>query len=974
MADAITILDAYTHNLKHISLTIPRNALVVFTGVSGSGKSTLAFDTLFAEGQRRYMERLSAYAKQYMQPFTKPDVTAIEGLSPTIAIDQKTTQGNPRSTVGTLTEIADYLRLLYARIGVAHCPVCAAQVQAQTPSQVIEKLENAVDDFPDRAKVQLFSPMVRGRKGVYTELFARLRKQGFSRVRIDGEEKLLEDLPEDYRLSRQHTHDIDVVMDRVVLKRGDSGALEDDQRQRLAMAVDKAMKAADGYVRVQNMGGAEWFCSRMLACPNGHELQGQEEMAPRLFSFNSPYGACPACGGLGIYWDVDETRLVDDPSKNLIGKSKYEGGIPKDVAMVVLQKFLGRYATPFITDVCDSLGVAPDTPWKKWPKKAQQFFIHGSDGNNTHNFSDAAGYAEGFDGVIPWLRQKYDEGTPSAQRFIQHLMRPITCPDCSGQRLKPLPLSVSIGGNNIAEFSQLTVNAALTWVRELLPTLSANHRTIGQQALASVEKRLLFLQEVGLGYLTLDRRASTLSGGESQRIRLASQLGSGLSGVLYVLDEPSIGLHPHNTQQLIETLKGLRDKGNSVLVVEHDEDTIRAADWLVDIGPAAGKHGGAIVAEGPVTELLNKPSKKILKESSTLGYLTGSKQINLPAQRRQPSGDKNTGWLTLADCNRHNLKNQTVSFPLGCLITVTGLSGSGKSTLMFDLLFPALQHALKDLTIAPEGCGTLTGADELYTVVEMDQSPIGRTSRSMPATYLGVMDDIRLVFSATELAQMYGYGPGFFSFNSVKGGRCANCKGSGTIKLEMGLLPDAKQTCEVCLGRRYGAEALAVTYDGLSIADVLELTVDEAVEFFDTQPKIKRQLGLLQEVGLGYLHLGQAAPTLSGGEAQRLKLASEFVKRRGGNTVYLLDEPTVGLHWQDVDHLLALLNRLVDKGHTVMVIEHHLDVVAASDWVIDLGPGAGKDGGRVVAEGPPSVIAEEPLSLTGRYLKPLLKL
>lgn len=956
--DAITILDAHTHNLQHVSLAIPRNQLVVFTGVSGSGKSTLAFNTIFAEGQRRYVERLSAYAKQFLLRFDKPEVTAIEGLSPTIAIDQKTTQGNPRSTVGTLTEIHDYLRVLYARIGTPHCPVCDAAVVAQPPAEIVANLAHATEAFPDKAKVQIFAPVVRGRKGVYTDLLNRLRKQGYSRVRIDGDLHLLEDLPEDTRLERQKTHDIDVVTDRLVLKRDRENQLDDAHHQRLLAAIDQAMKASDGYVRVQNVDGEEWFCSRHLACPNGHDLHGQhggDELAPRMFSFNSPYGACTDCDGLGITLDVDVDRLVPDPHLSL-----------EDGAIVALSRLLGRYARPFLADLIAQHGIKPGTPWSKWPKAKQQAVIYGQTASETSETRLKSDWADDFEGVIPWLHQRFEDGTTSNKHFIRSLMEEVICTTCHGQRLKALPLSVTIQTHNIADFSKLTVDEALSTIRQWLGNLDERQQRIGQNALHSVEHRLMFLQEVGLGYLTLDRRASTLSGGEAQRIRLASQLGSGLSGVLYVLDEPSIGLHPHNTQQLIETLKTLRDNGNSVLVVEHDEDTIRAADWLVDIGPGAGRLGGHIVAEGPVKELLSAKKASCHKEpdSNTLAYLTEKTAIPLPKTRRLGNGEH----LVISGCTKNNLKDIEVSFPLNTLTCVTGLSGSGKSTLMFDLLYPALQYELKAHNLPPEGYQTLTGAEYLHTVVEMDQSPIGRTSRSMPVTYMGVFEDIRQVFSATETAEMYGYAPSFFSFNSAKGGRCPACKGAGHIKLAMGFLPDAKEPCDTCLGTRYTPEALVVTYRDKSIADVLAMTVNEALDFFEHQPRIARQLQVLADVGLGYLGLGQAAPTLSGGEAQRLKLATEFVKQRRGHTLYLLDEPTVGLHWADVANLLRILNRLVDDGHTVMVIEHQTDVIQASDWVVDMGPGPGSAGGSVVATGTPETIAADTVSLTGRYL------
>lgn len=959
----IRILNAETHNLKSVSLTLPRQALIVFTGVSGSGKSSLAFDTIYAEGQRRYLERMSTYARQFVQQLEKPPVEAIEGLSPTISIDQKTTQGSPRSTVGTQTEIVDYLRVLYARIGKPHCPHCGEAVTSQTPEQIVSRVKR----WPDKTRIQVFSPVVRGRKGTYNQLFQQFRTEGFSRVRIDGELHLLDDLPVNYRLERQKTHTIDVVMDRLVWDGSEKMA------SRLHKAVEQAMKKSDGFVIIQRLASipeesVDWFCSQDLACPNGHELAdglGSQELAPRVFSFNSPYGACPACDGLGLYVEIDPKRLVPDDQLSL-----------EEGAIVPLARLLGKFYKGFAKELLKYHKMQTGTPWRQWPEAARNAVLYGAP-HQTVDAVERAGWedddwfasAESFEGVVPWLRRRFYEGSAASKNYVGQLMQEITCPHCKGDRLKPFALSVSLGhgedARHIADFCKLTIEQAIPYVKALIDDLDEMERHIGQTALLEVQKRLRFLCDVGLGYLSMDRRASTLSGGESQRIRLASQLGSGLSGVLYVLDEPSIGLHPHNTAQLIETLKSLRDSGNTVLVVEHDEDTIRAADWLVDIGPKAGTHGGYISAQGHVAAVEEESA------SLTAQYMTGKKTIPVPTARRQAGQ-----LITLSGVTHNNLKNITIHVPLNAMTAVTGLSGSGKSSLVLDVLYPALRYHLERRQLKPNGYQSISGFEHLESVVEIDQSPIGRTSRSTPATYMSIMDILRVLFSQTEAAKVKGFGPGRFSFN-VAAGRCPECRGLGVKTMDMAFLANTSMPCDICDGKRYNVDTLSVFVNGAtseqaSIADVLSMTVDDAAAFFAEQPKLMRQLEVLQSVGLGYITLGQSATTLSGGEAQRLKLAAELAKTRKGNTLYVLDEPTVGLHWEDVNHLMMVLNQLIEQGHTVVVIEHHPDVIKCSDFVIDLGPGAGVDGGELVVCGTPEDIVVCSESLTGQYLKPYL--
>jgi excinuclease ABC subunit A len=937
--DTLTVHNACEHNLKNVTLSIPRDKLVVFTGVSGSGKSSLAFDTIFAEGQRRYVESLSSYARQFIGQFEKPAVEAIDGLSPAISIDQKSTSRSPRSTVGTVTEIVDFLRVLYARVGEPHCPQCAQPIAPQSAERILDTLWA----WPLGSKLQILAPMVRGRKGEYNALFTQLRKEGLTRVRIDGELHRLEDLSEDHRLAKTKKHTIDAVIDRIVLKH------DDLTRSRLYTALKTALKKADGFAIVQDVGeNTERFFSEMLACPTCDVTF--EELAPRLFSFNSPYGACGTCQGLGVAYAFSERLLVPDGSKSLL-----DGAIPP------FQKLVGRYFERFLKKLSAQYGVRVNVPFDELSAAEKQLLFLGQRSDELPPVAEDEGepdwfdWVASFDGLIPMLTRRLSMGTASEQNYLEGFLQENDCPACAGSRLKPVALSVTLGGLNIHQLCSRSIKEALYTVRTL--ELAPTQQEIARQALLEVANRLQFLLDVGLDYLTLARSAATLSGGEAQRIRLASQIGAGLSGVLYVLDEPSIGLHPVNNTQLIQTLTHLRDQGNSLIVVEHDEEMIRSADWVVDIGPGAGPHGGQVLAEGPPEAL------EAVMASVTGAFLSGRRQLPVAHTPRDGTGEN----LTLVGATRHNLKNVTVHFPLGKLIAVTGLSGSGKSTLVFDLLYPALLYAQNPLRVRPTGYNELLGVEHLDKIIPVDQSPIGRTSRSNPATYTGIFDPIRQVFAATELAKIRGYGPGRFSFN-MKAGRCEVCKGAGEVTHEMNFLPDVHTRCEVCNGSRYNAETLEVTYQGKTIADVLNMTVNEALGFFERQPRIHRLLQVLVDVGLGYIGLGQPAPTLSGGEAQRIKLATEFCRRDTGQTLYLLDEPTVGLHWHDLDNLLTILNRLVDAGNTVMVIEHNTDFIRACDYVIDMGPEGGERGGQVLAEGPPQVIAQCPESLTGRYL------
>jgi len=957
----IRIHRANEHNLSDISLTIPRDKLVVFTGVSGSGKSSLAFDTIFSEGQRRYVESLSSYARQFIGQFEKPDVESIEGLSPAIAIDQKSTSKSPRSTVGTVTEIYDYLRLIYAKVGVPHDPETGASLTTHTLQSIFDN----VWALPEGAKLQILSPVVRGRKGEYNAQFRQWRKEGYVRVRIDGEMHILEELAEEFRLERNKRHDVELIIDRIVLKHDDTTS------QRLMEGLEGALKKSDGYVIVQQMEsegqkGRELAFSRHLS--SGTEDAQVEEMSPRLFSFNSPYGACPQCEGLGVQHEIAEDLLVPDPSKTL-----------EEGAIAPFEKFTGRYYSTFIKKLAKKHGFSLGVPYQDLRPEEQNFLLFGEFKRRVEDAIVHEGYGFGgedddedetdwfdfvgsFDGVIHIMKRRLQNGSEGTKAYIRTFMRERECEACHGARLKPFSLAVTLGNDgmhkNIHELCQLAIGDALQFIQQVPNKLTDFQMNIARQPLLEVEQRLRFLLEVGLDYLTLDRPSATLSGGEAQRIRLASQLGATMSGILYILDEPSIGLHQYNNNQLIQTLHKLRDQGNSLIVVEHDEDTIRAADWVVDIGPLAGVHGGQIVAQGSPKDI------EQTEESLTGQYLSGKRTIEPPKEVRAGNGEN----ITIHKATFHNLKKVTVSFPLEKLICVTGLSGSGKSTLVFDLLYRAVQHHFNPHLVKPEGFQKITGLEQIDKMIDIDQSPIGRSSRSNPATYTGIFDPIRNVFTNSEEAKLRGYKPGRFSFN-VAGGRCEACKGDGIIIKEMNFLPDVHITCEVCQGQRYNSETLEVKYHGKSIADVLEMTVAEAAIFFATIPRIQKMLTVLNDVGLHYIKLGQPATTLSGGEAQRVKLATEFCRRSTGRTLYLLDEPSVGLHWADLENLLHILNRLVDQGNTVVVIEHNLDFVKVADHIIDMGPEGGHRGGYVVAEGPPRDVAQCDESYTGQFLK-----
>ncbi|OIQ58748.1 UvrABC system protein A [Moorella thermoacetica] len=935
--DKIVIKGARAHNLKNIDVTIPRDQLVVITGLSGSGKSSLAFDTIYAEGQRRYVESLSSYARQFLGQMDKPDVDVIEGLSPAISIDQKTASHNPRSTVGTVTEIYDYLRLLFAHIGRAHCPRCGRPITPQTVSQMVDRLLT----YPEGTRLQVMAPIVRGRKGEYRNVLEEIRRQGYVRVRVDGE---IRETSDNISLAKNKKHTIEVIVDRLQVRPGVAS--------RLAESLETALKLADGVVLIDIVGQEELLLSEKFACVEcGVSLP---EVTPRLFSFNNPYGACPACTGLGVTMKVDPGLVIPDKSLTL-----REGAIaPWSRGNNGYQQMLECLA--------DHYGFSLDVPVRELKPEHLQVILYGSGEERikfryTNRFGDRRAYEAPFEGVIPNLERRYQETQSEWSRAeIENYMSQQPCPACRGARLKPEALAVKVGGLNICELAALDVRAAAEFLRNL--NLSEREKVISRQILKEILARLQFLLDVGLDYLTLDRTASTLSGGEAQRIRLATQIGSQLMGVLYILDEPSIGLHQRDNERLIATLKHLRDLGNTVIVVEHDEDTMRAADYIIDIGPGAGEHGGRVVAAGTVPEVMANPN------SLTGQYLSGRRRIPVPAERRRP-GDK---WLTIKGAREHNLKNIDVSFPLGLFIGVTGVSGSGKSTLVNEILYRALAQSLNSARTNPGAFAGLTGTEHLDKVIEVDQSPIGRTPRSNPATYTGVFDDIRALFAATPEARARGYKPGRFSFN-VKGGRCEACGGDGIIKIEMHFLPDVYVPCEVCQGKRYNRETLAVKYKGKSIADVLAMTVDEAAEFFAPIPRLHRRLATLQDVGLGYITLGQPATTLSGGEAQRVKLATELARRSTGRTMYILDEPTTGLHMADIERLLNVLQRLVDAGNTVVVIEHNLDVVKSVDYIIDLGPEGGEGGGRVVATGTPEEVCRVAASYTGRFLAPVLE-
>ena len=943
---SIRVQGARENNLKNVDLTIPRDAMVVFTGLSGSGKSSLAFDTIFAEGQRRYVESLSSYARMFLGQVDKPDVDFIEGLSPAVSIDQKSTSKNPRSTVGTITEIYDYMRLLWARIGHPHCPECGEEITQQTPQQIVDILQ----EYPERTRLQILAPVVSARKGEFVDLFKDLLTQGYSRARVDGETVQLSDPP---KLAKQYKHTIEVVVDRIVIK--------DGIHQRLTDSIETALKLADGRVlidfvdREQDDPERTRSFSENLACPNNHPLQ-IDTIEPRAFSFNSPFGACSACDGIGSRLEVDTELLVPNPDLTL-----GEGAI----APWSQGKATTEYWLRLLAGLGEELGFDLNTPFKDLPAKTRAAILDGKDYKVEVSYRNRFGrerrYTSGFEGVKAYIKRKHEETESDfARDRYEQYMRQVACPSCGGARLNPTILGVKVGGKSIAEVTDLSLADALAFVRGL--QLSAREAKIGEQVLKEIDARLQFLLDVGLDYLTLSRSAGTLSGGEAQRIRLATQIGSGLVGVLYVLDEPSIGLHQRDNRRLIETLTKLRDMGNTLIVVEHDEDTMREADWIVDVGPGAGEHGGEIVHSGSFEELL-KNTKSI-----TGDYMAGRRSIEVPASRR-PVDKKRQ--LTVRGARENNLKNVTVSFPLGVFTAVTGVSGSGKSTLVNDILYTSLANKLNGAKQVPGRHKSIDGLEHLDKVIHVDQSPIGRTPRSNPATYTGVFDHIRKLFAETSEAKMRGYTPGRFSFN-VKGGRCEDCSGDGTLKIEMNFLPDVYVPCETCHGKRYNRETLEVHYKGKTIADVLEMPVEEAAEFFAAFTPIARHLNTLVDVGLGYIRLGQPATTLSGGEAQRVKLATELQKRSNGRSIYVLDEPTTGLHFEDIRKLLAVLQSLVDKGNSVITIEHNLDVVKCADWIIDMGPEGGSGGGTVIAEGTPEQVAQVKGSHTGAFLAEIL--
>ena len=940
MDDFLRIRGAREHNLKGIDVDIPRHRLVVITGLSGSGKSSLAFDTIYAEGQRRYVESLSAYARQFLELMQKPDVDLITGLSPAISIEQKTTSKNPRSTVATVTEIYDYMRLLWARVGIPYSPATGLPIEAQTVSQMVDRLLA----LPEGTRLYLLAPIVRGRKGEYRKELQDLLRRGFQRVKVDGG---LFDLDEVPALDKKKKHEIEVVVDRVVTA--------PDLAQRLAESIETALDLADGLVVAENADtGERLTMSAKFACPvSGFTLP---EVEPRLFSFNNPYGACPACDGLGRKMLMDPELVVPDPDKSVAA-----GAVEPWSSQTM------NWYPQALASVCKHFDADPRTPWRQLPAKVRETILWGSGSEPIRiELEDGLRRFETrkpFEGVVNNLQRRWRE-TESAwmREELSRYMSSTTCEACGGHRLKPEALCVRIAGRHVGEVAGLSIRAAADWFEALPGSLTAQQREIAARVLKEIRERLGFLNNVGLSYLTLARDSGTLSGGESQRIRLASQIGSGLTGVLYVLDEPSIGLHQRDNDRLLVTLRHLRDLGNTVIVVEHDEDAIRAADHLIDMGPGAGVHGGLVVAKGTPEEVMRDPA------SLTGQYLSGVRDIAVPRHRRKPGKGR---WLTLAGCRANNLQDVAAGFPLGCFVGVTGVSGSGKSSLVVDTLYPILARRLMGARAVPGDFDELTGVEHVDKVVDIDQSPIGRTPRSNPATYTGAFTPIRDWFAGLPEAKARGYGPGRFSFN-VKGGRCEACQGDGLIKIEMHFLPDVFVTCDVCKGRRFNRETLEVGYRSKSIADVLDMTVDQAVEFFEAVPPVRNKLVALQQVGLGYIHIGQQATTLSGGEAQRVKLAKELSRRATGQTVYILDEPTTGLHFEDVRKLLEVLHALVDAGNTVIVIEHNLEVIKTADWLVDLGPEGGSGGGRIVAEGPPEGVAATAESYTGRYLARLL--
>ncbi|MEU4421618.1 excinuclease ABC subunit UvrA [Actinoplanes sp. NPDC024001] len=945
MADRLTIRGAREHNLRDVNLDLPRDAMIVFTGLSGSGKSSLAFDTIFAEGQRRYVESLSSYARQFLGQMDKPDVDFIEGLSPAVSIDQKSTSRNPRSTVGTITEVYDYLRLLFARTGIPHCPVCGERISRQTPQQIVDR----VLAMPEGTRFMVLAPVVRGRKGEYVDLFAELQAKGYARARVDG---VVHPLTEPPKLKKQEKHTIEVVVDRLSVKAS--------SKQRLTDSVESALGLAGGIVLLdfvdlpEDDPERERRFSEHLACPNDHPL-AIEDLEPRVFSFNAPYGACPECSGLGTKKEVDPELIIPDEEKSL-----GEGAIQPWAGGTTQEYFLR-----LLEALASAEGFTLDQPWRSLSSRAQKTILYGAEDQVHVRYRNKYGrersYYTGFEGVVQWIERRHnDTESDWSREKYEGYMRDVPCKVCGGARLKPEVLAVTVAGKSIAEVCNLSIGECA----ELLAGLELDDRQkmIAERVLKEINARLRFLVDVGLEYLSLDRGAGTLSGGEAQRIRLATQIGSGLVGVLYVLDEPSIGLHQRDNHRLIETLVRLRNLGNTLIVVEHDEDTIRTADWIVDIGPGAGEHGGQIVHSGTVEGLLAN------EKSPTGAYLSGRKMIPVPATRRPQTAGRE---VVVHGAREHNLRNLTVPFPLGQFIAVTGVSGSGKSTLVNDILHTVMANQINGARQVPGRHTRVTGLEQVDKVVGVDQSPIGRTPRSNPATYTGVFDHVRKLFAETSEAKVRGYGPGRFSFN-VKGGRCENCSGDGTIKIEMNFLPDVYVPCEVCKGARYNRETLEVHYKGKTISEVLNMPIEEAAEFFSALPAIHRHLRTLVDVGLGYVRLGQPATTLSGGEAQRVKLASELQKRSTGRTVYVLDEPTTGLHFEDIRKLLIVLNGLVDKGNTVITIEHNLDVIKTADWLIDMGPEGGSKGGMVLATGTPEELAEVAESHTGQFLRHVL--
>ncbi|MGI4894570.1 MAG: excinuclease ABC subunit UvrA [Janthinobacterium lividum] len=942
VTDRLRVQGAREHNLKNVSVDLPRDSLIVFTGLSGSGKSSLAFDTIFAEGQRRYVESLSAYARQFLGQMDKPDVDFIEGLSPAVSIDQKSTSRNPRSTVGTITEVYDYLRLLFARAGRPHCPVCGEAVGKQTPQQIVDQLL----EMADGTRFQVLAPVIRDRKGEYAELFRELQAKGFARARVDGEVVALENPP---TLQKKLKHTIEVVVDRLVVKEG--------VKRRLTDSVETALNLSSGLlvadlVDVEGDGGERRFSEKM-ACPNEHPLD-IDEIEPRSFSFNSPFGACPECSGIGTQLEVDPDLVVPDDDLSL-----------NEGAIAPWTSTSADYFQRLMTALAEDLSFSMDTPWRALPKRARDALLQGKDHEVHVRYKNRWGrersYSTGFEGVMTFVKRRHGEtdSDMSKERY-EGYMRETPCPVCRGARLKPSSLAVKLGNRSISEICALPIAECSTFLNAM--QLSGREKKIAQAVLKEIQARLGFLLDVGLDYLSLDRPSGTLSGGEAQRIRLATQIGSGLVGVLYVLDEPSIGLHQRDNRRLIDTLTRLRDLGNTLIVVEHDEDTVRVADWIVDFGPGAGERGGEVVHSGDLEGLLNNP------RSLTGQYLSGAREIEVPERRRPTDPGRQ---LVVTGAREHNLKDVTVGFPLGCLVAVTGVSGSGKSTLVNDILYTVMANKLNGARRVPGRHKSVQGLEHLDKVVHVDQSPIGRTPRSNPATYTGVFDHIRKLFASAPESKLRGYQPGRFSFN-VKGGRCEACSGDGTLKIEMNFLPDVYVPCEVCLGARYNRETLEVHFKGKTIAEVLDMPIEEAADFFAAVPAISRFMATLTEVGLGYVRLGQPATTLSGGEAQRVKLAAELQRRSNGRTVYVLDEPTTGLHFEDIRKLLGVLQGLVEKGNSVLVIEHNLDVIKSADWLVDMGPEGGGGGGSVVAAGTPEEIAANPDSYTGQYLAEVL--